>query len=74
MATTQYTAQDGERWDTVAYKAYGRADLAHVIIEANPGVPITARLKGGTVLDVPLLDDTIIKTDAELLPPWKRDL
>lgn len=74
MANTQYTVQDGERWDTISYKAYGRADLAHVIIAANPNVPITARLMGGTVLDIPILEDTAVKTDAELLPPWKRDV
>jgi hypothetical protein len=74
MANTQYTVQDGERWDTISYKAYGRADLAHIIIAANPNVPITARLTGGTVLDIPILEDTAVKTDAELLPPWKRDV
>lgn len=74
MANTQYVVQDGERWDSIAYKAYGRADLAHVIIEANPKVPITARLAGGTVLEIPILEETLVKTDAELLPPWKREL
>jgi phage tail protein X len=72
MASTQYTVQDGERWDTIAYKAYGRADLAHIIITANPGIPVTARLEGGTVLEIPILEETAVKTDAELLPPWKR--
>lgn len=74
MANTQYVTQDGERWDTVAYKAYGRADLAHIIITANPGIPVTAWLKGGTVLEIPILEETMVKTDAELLPPWKREM
>lgn len=74
MASTQYVVQDGERWDSVAYKAYGRADLAHVIITANPGIPVAARLIGGTVLEIPILDETFVKTDAELLPPWKREM
>lgn len=74
MATIQYIAQDGERWDTIAYKAYGRPELAHLVIAENPGVPITARLEGGTVLEIPILADTVVKTDAQLLPPWKRDL
>jgi phage tail protein X len=69
---TQYLVQDGERWDTVAYKAYGRASLMKPIIEANPAVPITPRLEAGTVLIIPLVDEVEVKTDNELLPPWKR--
>lgn len=72
MATTQYIAQQGERWDSIAHKAYGRPSLIKGIIEANPLVPITARLDGGTVLTIPVLDEINVQTDAEKLPPWKR--
>ena len=69
---TQYIAKEGERWDQVAYKAYGRASLIKPIIEANPVVPITPRLAAGTVLVIPVIAETDVKTDAELLPPWKQ--
>lgn len=70
--TTQYIVSEGERWDTIAQKAYGRASLMQPIIEANPTVPITPRLTGGTVLLIPVIDEVEVKTDKELLPPWKR--
>jgi len=72
MANTQYTVIEGERWDTVAYKAYGKASSFSGIIAANPLVPITTRLTGGTVLIIPILEDNNILTDKELLPPWKQ--
>lgn len=72
MANTQYTVVDGERWDTIAQKAYGKASNFAGIIAANPLVPITAQIEGGTVLIIPILADNSIVTDLELLPPWKR--
>ena len=72
MDNTQYTATEGDRWDTVALKAYGKASSFAAIISANPLVPITTRLAGGTVLLIPILTDNNILTDKELLPPWKQ--
>lgn len=72
--TTQYIVKEGMRWDYIAYLAYGQSSLIQPIIEANPNVPITPRLPGGTVLTIPVLDDSISKTDKELLPPWKAIL
>lgn len=72
MANKQYIVTEGERWDTVAAKAYGKASAFQPIIAANPSVPIAPRLKGGTILIIPILADNLIKTDAENLPPWKR--
>jgi hypothetical protein len=69
---TQFIVTEGMRWDTVAYMAYGKASLMKPIIGANPLVPITPRIIGGTVLLIPMLDDTQSKTDIEKLPPWKR--
>lgn len=71
---TQYTVTEGERWDTVAHKAYGKPSAFAGIIAANPLVPITPRIAGGTILNIPIIANNSIKTDAEMLPPWKRDL
>lgn len=70
--STQYIVREGERWDDIAYRAYGKASLFHSIIEANPLVPITPRIKGGTVLNIPVLPEANVQTDKELLPPWKQ--
>lgn len=70
--TTQFIVQEGMLWSYVAYKAYGKASLMQPLIEANPLVPITPRLPAGTVLTIPVLDDSEIKTDKQKLPPWKQ--
>jgi phage tail protein X len=70
--STQYIVKEGARWDTISFKAYGRASLMQPIIEANPKVPITPRIAAGTVLTIPVIEEIEVKTDKELLPPWKR--
>lgn len=74
MIVTQFIVTEGMRWDAVSQLAYGKASLYAGIIAANPLVPITPRLIGGTVLTIPVLEDNTVQTDKELLPPWKTDL
>lgn len=71
METTQYIVKDGMRWDTIANLAYGRATLIQPLIENNPLVPIAPRIPAGTVLTIPIIEEPEVKTDKELLPPWK---
>lgn len=68
----EYIVKDGDRWDTIAYKAYGDATLFNGIIEANPAFTVTAVLEAGTRLIIPILDNSDIEVDSQLLPPWKR--
>lgn len=72
MANTTAIAKDGERWDQLAQRAYGDPMLMNRIIAANPNLGITGRLKGGTVVIVPILENQPETTNAALLPPWKR--
>jgi hypothetical protein len=67
-----YTVTEGERWDHIAQKAYGKASNYQPIIAANPTIPITTRLPAGIVLRIPIIPDNNILTDTELIPPWKR--
>lgn len=69
---TTYTTIDGERWDTVAFKAYGDPNQMSEIIAANPDVPIYDRLPGGIVLQMPVLQQPTNLTNSSLLPPWKQ--
>jgi len=66
----EYITNQGERWDTVAYKAYGDAMLFPKIAEANRGIPLDVVFVDGISLKVPVLDKVSI--DTNLLPPWKR--
>jgi nucleoid-associated protein YgaU len=67
---TKYTVKSSERWDSVAFKAYGDPFKVSVLVEANPNVALDAELSAGTVLNIPVLPDPEI--DKNLLPPWKR--
>lgn len=68
---TEYVAIQGDRWDTIAYKAYGDASKFNPIIEANPSVSLVTSFAGGERLVVPIIEISNL-TDKSLLPPWKR--
>lgn len=72
MNIVEYIIKDGDRWDTIAYKAYGDATLFNGIIDANPSVTVTATLIAGNKLIIPILENGDITVDSQLLPPWKR--
>ena len=72
MAITQYIVTEGERWDTVAQKAYGKPAAFAGIISANPLVPITVRIAGGTILNIPVIENNSLTPDPAMLPPWKQ--
>lgn len=69
---TTAVAFDGERWDQLAMRAYGDANLMTKIIAANPELGISDRLKGGTVIIIPILPSQPDTTNTALVPPWKR--
>jgi phage tail protein X len=68
----EYVAKQGDRWDSIAFKAYGDATLINGIIEANPTIVISPILEAGTRVVVPVLEQGDVQIDSELLPPWKR--
>jgi phage tail protein X len=71
MASFNYTTKDGERIDTLADRFYGNNEGIAIIADANPAVPMHAVYPAGTVLVIPIVDDTEIITTNDL-PPWKR--
>lgn len=70
MGYTKYITVQGDRWDIIAYKAYGDATKFSGIIEANPFIPKTAVLQSGLTIYIPLIDRP--QLNSSLLPPWKR--
>lgn len=70
MMTEYYTVK-GDRWDTVAFKAYGDATRITEIIEANPDVPVLPVFEENVRLNIPIIEQQS-ETDVSLLPPWKR--
>lgn len=83
MSATEYITKPGDRWDLIAYKAYGSfgvitlADGTQVnamsyLIAANPDIAIDDVLDEGLLLQVPIIPTSSVQTDDSLLPPWKR--
>lgn len=72
MANQPYTVKTDERWDNVAFKAYGSVDggLIQGIIEANPNVLITPVIPAGTALNVPVITAEVSAVNSASLPPW----
>ncbi|MCO5285211.1 MAG: tail protein X [Chitinophagaceae bacterium] len=70
--TIQYITQEGERWDAISQKMYGTLSEVPRILDTNPQIPITDRLKGGLVLEIPILESNDVTVNSNLLPPWKR--
>jgi len=68
--TTEYITVDGDRWDTIANKAYGDSMLMGKITEANRGIPLDTVFEAGITLQIPILPAQNL--DVNLLPPWKR--
>jgi len=67
----EYTTQQDDRWDLIAYRFYGDATRYEPIVRANPHVAIRPTLPAGETLRVPVLEASDAVPSAEL-PPWKR--
>lgn len=81
---TSYTTKTNDRWDLIAYQAYGafrvtttdslgnevEVDSMDLIIQANPSIPVQAILPDGLIIRIPVVD--FVETKTDLLPPWKR--
>lgn len=61
---------EGDRWDLIAYRAYGDPYAYERIIVANPELPIVPVLPAGLRVRVPVLDAPKVSTG---LPPWKKE-
>lgn len=72
MSYTQYITVQGDRFDTIAYSAYGDASMYRTIVDANPQVSLSPEIQEGTLLRVPIIESSAQSTTASKLPPWKR--
>ena len=66
----KYITRGGERWDNIAYLAYGDAFRYGEIILANPNVPKYDVFPQGVTVNVPVSTES--ESAALNLPPWKR--
>lgn len=69
METTEYITKQGDTWDIIAYRVYGRENLMHKIIQANFGLRKNVLFPAGVKVVCPVLDLT---EHDDNLPIWKR--
>lgn len=71
MAEIVIVTQGLERWDSIAFKAYGSDFDVRGIQEANKHIPLQAIIPSGTSIKIPLVETTSEAIDPNNLPPWK---
>ena len=71
MISFNYITREGERIDQLADRFYGGMHGISILADANMSVPLDAIFPMGTVLIIPIIDDTQVITN-DNLPPWKR--
>ena len=71
MASFNYTTRQGDRWDTIAYTMYGSLEYMDSLIQANLNVPLDPVFPDGTVLVIPIIDNSKSAVLTTNLPPWK---
>lgn len=63
-----YTTIQGDMWDAIAFKVYGRESAMTVLLRANPAHHKTAVFLAGVKLQCP----NITRGNLAFLPPWRR--
>lgn len=66
--TDIYTSIQGDTWDMIAYKVYGKESAMAQLIEANSDLANIAVFSAGVQVTCP----TIAPEAAHILPPWRR--
>lgn len=80
--TTEYITEPGDRWDLIAYKAYGtvgsiilddgtQVNAMSYIANSNPELSVDDVLSPGLLMQIPIIQNMITPIDPTLQPPWK---
>ena len=69
MAKT-YTTVQGDTWDSIAYRLWGRETLMHLLIDANPDSGDVLAFEPDVLLQVP---DITVPVRTMSLPPWMQE-
>ena len=69
METTEYITTQGDTWDIIAHRVYGRENLMHKLIQANYDLRKNVLFPAGVKVICPVLDLT---EHDDNLPIWKR--
>lgn len=64
-----HTTIQGDTWDGIAFRLWGREHLMSALIQANPDHADVLMFPAGVVLNVPEVNVNAIQPITEL-PPW----
>lgn len=66
----QYRAHDGDRLDTIVYKAYGSisVDVMAAVMDANEHLLMSVQLSAGDIVNLP--DIQIVQTESYAQALW----
>lgn len=66
----KYITRDSDRWDSIAWQAYGNPYLYEPIMLENPSEMHRMSFPAGIILEIPSI---YIDETAEVSPPWQTD-
>lgn len=67
-----YTTTQGDTWDGIAFRLWGRERLMHLLVQANPDHADTLIFPAGVTLAVPEVDPSATIQPVSELPPWMQ--
>lgn len=67
MSSSTYTTRQGDTWDVIAYRLWGRETLMHHLMQANADHGDVLVFGPDVVLAVP---DVVVPPKTPDLPPW----
>lgn len=67
---TAYITKNGDRWDSIAWAAYGDITKQKDIMDANPDIALLPSFGDGITLFLPIIPE--VKINSGDLPLWKQ--
>lgn len=69
---TVYSTIQGDTWDGIAFRLWGREHLMSALLQANPDHADVLMFPAGIVLNVPEVNPDAFVQPVTELPPWIR--
>lgn len=69
---TTYTTIQGDSWDSIAFRLWGREHLMTALMEANPDHADVLLFPAGVALTVPDVNLSSTMQPITELPPWMQ--
>lgn len=71
MEYLTHITKNGDRWDLLAYKYYGKAFAVEFLLDANPAHAKQTILPSGIKLIIPVLSQEQLNPEQESVVAWR---